>query len=327
MEYSKTQMTQMYEQMLLGRRFEEKVLELVNQGKLLGFFHLGIGQEAAQVGAVSAMGPNDYLVPTHRFHPGLVNRMDMKEMTAELLGRSTGSCQGKAFTFHISSTKYKILAVNGMLGAGLPNAVGYAWALKQNKTDQVVLCVFGDGASSEGNVHEAMNIATLFQCPIVFFIENNGYGISTPVSKASVLENLSDRAKAYGMPGVTVDGDDVLQVREAVGNAIALARKGQPSIVEAKTHRWRGHFEGDPCHYRDPKEIETAMKNDPIKRLEKILLDKQYISSGDIDAIEKKVKKEIEEAFDYALSSPLPTKEQTLDYDQVYASNSGGDLL
>ena len=146
MEYTKVQMVEMYEQMLLGRRYEEKVLELVNQGRLAGFFHLSIGQEAAQIGAVSALREDDYLVPTHRFHPGLVNRMDIKEMTAELLGKASGSCQGKAFTFHISSTKYRILAVNGMLGAGVPNAVGYAWALKQNRTDQVVLCVFGDGA-------------------------------------------------------------------------------------------------------------------------------------------------------------------------------------
>ncbi|MFZ5974242.1 MAG: thiamine pyrophosphate-dependent dehydrogenase E1 component subunit alpha [Bacillota bacterium] len=327
MGYSKEQLVKMYEQMVLGRKYEEKVLELVNKGVLQGFFHLSIGQEAAQVGAVAAMGPDDYLVPTHRFHPGLANRMDIRELTAELLGKITGSCKGKAFTFHISSTKDRILAVNGMLGAGIPNAVGYAWALKQDKTGSVVLCVIGDGATSEGDVYEGMNLAALFKCPIVFFIENNGWGISTPVSKASCLENLSDKSKAYGMPGMTVDGDDVIAVREAVEKAIELARTGQPCIVEAKTCRWRGHFEGDPALYRDPAEVERAMKNDPIIRLENSLISGGYASKADLNGIEAEVDKLIDETFDYALKSPLPTPEETLDYDQVYASNLGGDLL
>ncbi len=327
MNYSKDQLKDLYEQLLIGRKYDEKVLNLVNKGILQGFFHLSIGQEAAQVGAVSAMGPDDYLVPTHRFHPGLVNRMDKKEMTAELLGRVTGCCKGKAFTFHISSVRDRILAVNGMLGSGLPNAVGYAWALKQDKKDGVVLCVIGDGATAEGDVHEAMNMASLFKCPIVFFIENNGWAVSTPVSKASVLENLSDKGKAYNMPGVTVDGDDVLQVREAVADAIAKARGGQPCIVEAKTHRWRGHFEGDPCAYRDNREIEEAMKDCPVKRFEKYLEQSGVMTRQEMDETARKVQAMIDEVFDYALNSPFPTAEDTLDYDQVYATNLGGSLI
>lgn len=327
MEYSKNQLLKLYEEMVSGRKFEEKILSLVNKGILQGFFHLSIGEEAAQIGAVNAMGPNDYLVPTHRFHPGLASRMDIRELTSELLGRTTGSCKGKAFTFHISSGKDKILAVNGMLGSGLPNAAGYAWALKQDKTDSVVLNVIGDAATAEGDVHEAMNLASLFKCPIVFFIENNGWGISTPASKSSVLTNLADKGKAYNMPGFTVDGDDVLEVLQAVELAMALARKGQPCIVEARTHRWRGHFEGDPCVYRDPGEIQEAMKNCPIKRFEKLLLDKKYISPQEIEATARRVQKKIDDVFDYALNSPLPTLEETLDYDLVYATNLGGDLL
>jgi pyruvate dehydrogenase E1 component alpha subunit len=330
MVYSTEQLRQIYEQMVTGRKFEEKALSLVTKGLSRGFYHLSIGQEAAQVGAVSAMGPDDYLCPTHRFHPGLINRMDKKAMTAEFMGKAEGVCHGKAFTFHIGSMKDKVLPLNGMLGANLPNAVGCAWALKQDKKDSVVLCVIGDGALSEGDVHEAMNLASLFKCPIVFFIENNKWGVSTPVSRACVLENLSDKGKAYNMPGVTVDGDDVLQVREAVDNAIAMARKGQPSIVEAKTCRWRGHFEGDSCAYwteQYKKELAEAMKNEPLKRYEKYLLDHNVLSQEEMNGIGKKVQATIDELFEYALSLPDPTREETLDYDQVYATNLGGALL
>lgn len=327
MKYSNTELIKMYEQMVLGRKFEEKILALVNQGKLQGFYHLSIGQEAAQVGLVSAMGTDDYLVPTHRFHPGLVNRMNQKDLTAELLGRITGCNKGKAFTFHISSKKDKILAVNGMLGAGVPNATGYAWALKMDKKDSAVVCVLGDGASSEGSVHEGMNIASIHKIPIVFFIENNGWAVSTPLSTQAAVENLSVRAKAYNMPGVTVDGDDVVKVREAVEMAIAMAKKGQPSIVEAKTHRWRGHFEGDPCIYRDPKEFEEAKSNCPIQKMEKMLMEQKIITSKQVDEIAEKVQNKVEELFTDAMSYPLPTEEDTIDYDQVYATNLGGDLI
>jgi len=330
MEYSKEVMLKLYEKMLLGRRFEEKVLDLLSKGRTIGMFHLSIGQEAAQVGAISALRDDDYFVPTHRFHTGLAYRLDLKKLVCELMGRANGFDQGKAFTFHIFSKEYNVLPVNGMLGCGVANAVGWAWALKQNKTDQVVLCVMGDGTTSEGVVHEAMNIASLYGCPIVFFIENNGIAVSTPANKQYNIENLSDRAKAYGMPGVTVDGGDVLKVREAVENAVALARKGQPSIVEAKTHRWRGHFEGDPQAYRTPEmfeEVEKAKKNDHIKKMENLLLEKNYITPDDVVSINEKIKRELEEAFEYAFSSPFPTKEQVLDYDQVYATNLGGDLL
>ena len=331
MEYSNEKLQNIYYQLSLGRKYDEKVLALVNTGTLPGFFHLSIGEEAAQIGVVDAMGPNDYLVPTHRFHPGLVNRMDHNDMTAELLGKTTGICKGKAFTFHISSDKDRILAVNGMIGAGTPNAVGYSWAIKQNKEDAVVVCVLGDGATAEGNVHEGMNIASILKCPIVFFIENNGWAMSTPTCRESVLENLADRGKGYNMPGVTVDGTDVLAVREAMVNAIALAKKGQPNIVEAKLTRWRGHFEGDPATYRDGKIIvantEEGDKIDPVKIFAKYLLEKKAATKQDLEALDKKADQDIEEMFTYAINGPLPTAKDTLDYDQVYATNLGGSLI
>lgn len=326
MKYSNSDLLKFYEQLVLGRKYEEKIMDLLGKGKLQGFFHLGIGQEAAQVGVINAMGPDDYLLPTHRFHPGLVNRLDLKKMTAELLGRSTGYNQGKAFTFHISSKEDKVLPVNGMLGAGIPEAVGYAWALKMDKKDAVVVCVLGDGTASEGNVHEGMNIAAVFNVPIVFYIENNGWAISNHIKEQTKVENLSVRAAAYGMEGVTIDGNDVIAVKETLEDAIAKAKKGQPSIVEAKTYRWRGHFEGDACPYRDPKEYEAALQEDCIKRFVDMLLEKG-VAEDELAQIDAKVQQQIDEAFDYAEKEPMPTVEQTLDYDQVYATNLGGDLI
>lgn len=326
MKYSENELLKFYEQLVRGRKYEEKIITLLGQGKLQGFFHLGIGQEAAQVGLINALGPNDYIVPTHRFHPGLVNKLNIKKMTAELLGRSSGYNKGNAFTFHISSKEDKVLPVIGMLGAGIPIAVGYAWALKMDKKDAVVVCVLGDGAASEGNVHEGMNIAAILNVPIVFYIENNTWAISNPVNEQTKVENLSVRSIAYGMPGITINGNDVIKVKETLEDAIAKARKGQPSIVEAKTYRWRGHFEGDPGFYRDPKEHEEAMKDDCIMRM-KVILQGHGASEGKLAEIASKVQYEIDEAFDYAQKEPFPTKEEILNYDRVYATNLGGDLV
>jgi pyruvate dehydrogenase E1 component alpha subunit len=325
MKYSKGELLKLYEQLVRGRKYDEKIITLLGQGKLQGFFHLGIGQEAAQVGLINALGPNDYMVPTHRFHPGLVNKLDIKKMTAELLGRSSGYNKGNAFTFHISSKEERVLPVIGMLGAGVPIAVGYAWSLKMDKKDSVVVAVIGDGAASEGNVHEGMNIAANLNVPIVFYIENNGWAISNPFNEQTKVENLSERAAAYGMPGITIDGNDVIKVKETLEDAIDKARKGQPSIVEAKTYRWRGHFEGDPGFYRDAEELEIAHKKDCIKHMEN-LLQEQGVSEEEFKEIAVKVQNEIDEAFDYAEKEPFPTKEEILNYDRVYATNLGGDL-
>lgn len=326
MNYSKDELLKFYEQLVLGRKYEEKIITFLGKGKLQGFFHLGIGQEAAQVGVINALGPNDYLVPTHRFHPGLVNKLDIKKLTAELFGKSSGYNRGKAFTFHISSKAEKLLPVNGMLGAGIPEAVGYAWALKQDKQDSVVVCVLGDGTASEGNVHEGMNIAALLGVPIVFYIENNGWAISCPVEEQTKVKNLSVRAAAYGMPGETIDGNDVIQVKETLEKAITKAKNGEPNVVEAKTYRWRGHFEGDPGFYRDPQKHEAALEDDCIKRMEKLLIE-QGVTNQVFEEIADKVQLLIDDAFEYAENEPLPTPEDILDLNQVYATNPGGDLL
>lgn len=326
MKYSKEELVKMYEQLQLSRLFEEKLMELVGEGQLPGFYHLAIGQEAVQIGAISAMHDDDYLVPTHRSHPAVVNRLDLYKFFCELMGRFDGYNQGKGWE-HISSVERKVVPASGDLGVGVPLSVGYAWALKMDKKDSVVVCICGDGASSEGNVHEGMNIAALFKLPIVFLFENNQWAISTPFSKQTAVDKLSKRAEGYGMPGITIDGNDILKVRETMDEAIAKARSGQPNVVEAVTYRVRGHFEGDPALYRDAKEAEEAKKYCPIKKYKKMLLQENIMTQKDMDEIDEKIIKRIEYAIEEAKKSPVPTKEQTLDYDAVYATNLGGDLL
>ncbi len=325
MSYSNQELLKMYEQMQFSRLFEEKLIALINEGGLPGFYHLAIGQEAVQVGAVSAMSKEDYFLATHRSHPALVNLLDTNKFICELLGRYEGYNQGKGWE-HISSKKEKVLPASGDLGVGVPLAVGFAWALKAQKKEGVVICLCGDGATSEGNVHEGMNMAALFKVPIVFLIENNQWAISTPYAKQTAAKNLSTRAASYGMTGVTIDGNDVEKVRETVEEAINKARKGEPSVIEAVTYRWKGHFEGEPGLYRNPQEVEEAMKNCPVKKLKEKLMAQGTLTVDMVEKIDQDIVARIKAAFDYAAKSPLPTEEQTVDYKMVYATYLGGDL-
>lgn len=326
MKYSNEQMLNMYEKMVLSRVYEELVIELLNQGKIQGgAWHLAIGEEAAQVGCASALGPNDFFEPTFRCHGLLATIMDIDKFTAECLCKSTGYVGGKSAIVHVSSIKERILPVNGILGAGMPIAVGYAVALKRAKKDGVVVAMIGDGASNEGNFYEAINLAGIMEAPIVFFIENNGIGFTNPISNATKAEDLSAKGAAAGIPGVTVDGNDVLAVREAVEAAIEKARDGMPSIVEAKTVRIRPHAEGISSETRDPKIIEEAKKNDPIKRYEKILKDLDILNDDKISEIYSNMKKLSVDAFEYGISSPYASKEELCDIGLVYKS-LGGNL-
>lgn len=326
MSYSNEELLKMYKQMQLSRIFEEKLLQVLSKGELPGFCHLAMGQEAVHVGALCAMGENDYLVPTHRNHPSLVNKLDTKKYICELLGKYDGFNKGKAWE-HISSKDDKTLPVSGDLGVGVPLAAGFAWALKAQKEDAVVVAFCGDGASSEGNVHEGMNLAALFNCPVVFVLENNQYAISTHVSRQTKAKKLSDRAAGYGLTGITVDGNDVIKVRESIEAAIAKAKKGEPSVVEAVTYRWRSHFEGDPALYRDPQESQDAMKNCPIKKLREQLMEKGVLNDKLVKSIDNELRNQVDDAFEFAKNSPVPTEEQTVVYDEVYASDLGGVLV
>lgn len=327
MPYSNEELLKMYGQMVLGRRYVEKIVELVSKGKLVGFFHLGFGQEAIGVGINSAMGPEDYLVPTHRQQTVLVNRLDINKFTAELIGKATGYCKGKGFEFHISSPEHRLFPISAVLGSGGPLGVGAAMALRLDKKSGVVVCCCGEGAASEGNIHEAMNIASIFKLPIVFAIENNGWAISQPAARQYAASALSVRAAGYGMSGVTIDGNDLLTVRETIEKAIEAARNGKPNVVEMKATRWRGHFEGDPHQiYRDMKEIEEAKKDDCIIRYGNYLLEQKLLTEKDIAEISEKMRQKVEDAFAYAESSPYPTEEEILDHKQVYAGYFGGEL-
>jgi len=325
-KYSNDQLINMYEKMVLSRVYEETAIELLGQGRIQGgAWHLAIGQEASQVGCLSALGPKDFYEPTFRNHGLLATRMDINKFTAECLCKATGYARGKSAVVHVSCIEDRILPINGILGAGMPIAVGYAVALKRKNTDSVVVASIGDGASNEGNFYEAINLAGIMDAPIVFFVENNGIGFTNPISNATRAQDLSAKGVAVGIPGVTVDGNDILAVREAMEAAIEKARLGQPSIVEAKTVRIRPHAEGLSVETRDPKIIEEAKKNDPIKRYEKILKDLDLLNDDKISEIYSKMKKQSMDAFEYGLASPYPSKESICDISLVYKT-LGGDL-
>ena len=212
---------------------------------------------------------------------------------------------------HIASKEWGVVGSNGVVGGGIPASLGTAFASQYKGKDQVTVCFFGDGATNEGTFHESLNLAAVWNLPVIFCCENNHWAEFTPQKVHTKLENLSLRAESYGMPGVTVDGDDVLKVREAAEKAVARARKGEgPTLLECKTHRWFGHFAGDSQKYRDPKELEEVRKFDPIVKLQNLLLEMKHLKPEDVEQIENKVKLEIDEAVAFAESSPVPGKNE-----------------
>jgi acetoin:2,6-dichlorophenolindophenol oxidoreductase subunit alpha len=322
--YSNDEMVKMYQQMVLGRKYVEKIESLLMQGKLQGFFHLSFGQEAIGVGILNAMRSNDFLVPTHRQQALLVNLLDMNKFTAELYGKTSGYCKGMGFEFHLSSIEHNLLPVSAVLGTGAPLGVGAAMALKLDQSDSVVVCCMGDGSTSEGNVHEAMNIASCFNLPIVFVIENNGWAVSQPVCKQCKVPDLSIRASSYGMKGVTIDGNDVIQVRKTMEEAIKDAKQYGPNVVELKVVRLRGHFEGDPQVYRDLNEVVVAKENDCIANYEEMIVQKKILTNSEIETIKLNMQKIVTEAFIYAEQDSPLTAEDVLDLNKVYSTMIGG---
>lgn len=318
-EMKKETLLQMYYMMLKIRRVEERILEIFAQGKIPGFIHVSIGQEAVPVGVCSALREDDYISNTHRGHgQALAKGVDLKRFMAEIFGRKDGYCQGKAGSMHIACRELGIIGSNGVVGGGVPISLGTAFASDYQGNDRVTVCFFGDGAVNEGTVHESLNLAALWNLPLVFCCENNGWAEFTPQKVHSKLDQLSLRAEAYGMPGVTVDGDDVLKVRAAAEKAVARARKGEgPTFLECKTHRWFGHFAGDAQKYRDPKEIEEVRKFDPIVKFQNLLLEMKHLKPGEAEQIAARVKGEIDEAVAFAESSPVPGKDELLQ--DVYA--------
>lgn len=305
--------------MLKVRRVEECLLDTFAQGKIPGFIHVGIGQEAVAAGVCSCLRPDDSIFTTHRGHgQALAKGIDLKGFMAEIYGRRDGYCKGKAGSMHIACKEVGVAGSNGIVGGGLPISLGTAFASVYRKEDTVTVCFFGDGASNEGTFHESLNLAALWNLPVIFCCENNGWAQFTPQKVYMKVDNISARADSYGMVGVTVDGDDVMQVHGEAQKAVERARKGEgPTLLECKTHRWFGHYAGDPQKYRSQVEVQEARDFDPIAKFEEILLESQHITQEYLDTVEAGIKSEIEEAIAFAESSPVAGAEEL--FTDVYA--------
>jgi pyruvate dehydrogenase E1 component alpha subunit len=310
MDPSSERMIKMYSRMLKIRRFEEKIEEMATAGKIKGFAHLYIGQEAVAVGVCAALKDSDYITSTHRGHGHLIAKGgDIKLMMAELFGKSTGYCKGKGGSMHIASLDLGILGANGIVGAGPPIAVGAGLAEQYKGSDNVSVTFFGDGASNQGTVHEAMNLSSIWGLPVVFVAEYNGYGEFMRQADHQCIESITERAQGYHIPGVSVDGNDVIAVYKAATNAIENARAGKgPTILECKTYRIKGHHILDPAVYRDPEEVDawTTEDKDSILRFKKHLLEQKILIAAEIEDFEISIKNQIEEAVQFAEESPEP---------------------
>ena len=290
------------------RAFEQAVERLFAEGRIHGTTHLCIGQEAVPVGACAAIRPDDLANGSHRGHGlAIANGLSTRRLMAELLGRRDGYCQGRGGTQHVASIAHGFLGTNGITGGGIPVATGAALSAKLRHTGQVVLSFFGDGATNQGTFHESLNMAAIWQLPIVYICENNLYAMSTHVREATAIERLSQRAVSYGIPGHTVDGNDVLAVRDAVAEAVERARNGGgPTLLEALTYRHVGHSKSDQREYRTKEEEEAWLARDPIRRSEERLLACGELSREELAELDREVSAEIEDALAFAEASPFP---------------------
>ncbi len=315
MKLKKEELLHFYRKMVEIRKFETKVVELFADGMIPGFVHSYIGEEAVAVGACSNLNDDDYITSTHRGHGHLIAKGGhMDKMMAELFGKETGYCKGKGGSMHIADVDLGILGANGIVGGGFPIAAGAGLSAKMRGTNQVAVCFFGDGASNQTTFHEGINLASIWDLPVVFVCENNMYGISLSQKEHQHIKDISDRATAYGIPGVTVDGNDVIAVYEAVKEAVKRARQGEgPTLIECKTYRHRGHFEGDPTVYRSEEEVEQWKKKDPIKRFRKKLLELGTVTEDELNSIDEEVDKMVEEAVEYAKKGKFPEPEKAVE--------------
>ncbi|MDW8403483.1 thiamine pyrophosphate-dependent dehydrogenase E1 component subunit alpha [Chloroflexus sp.] len=301
------------------RAFEEMAEQLYMRGLVHGTMHLSIGQEACAVGAVLALEPADYILSTHRGHGHCIAKgADLGRMMAEFMGRESGYCRGRGGSMHIADVESGNLGANGIVAGGLPIATGVGLSMKLQGRREVCLAFFGDGAANEGAFHEALNIAAIWQLPVIFFCENNAYAMSMAVREAFPVECISQRAAAYGMPGITIDGNDLAAVYDATATAVARARAGAgPTLIEALTYRWRGHSKSDRNLYRTQAEIEAWKQRDPISRWRDRLLANGIINETEAEALAAQAQSEVLAAVAFAEASPEPTPERL--EDEVYA--------
>jgi pyruvate dehydrogenase E1 component alpha subunit len=310
-------------QMVLIRRLEEKAAESYSLGKIGGFCHLYIGQEAVAVGAISALRPDDYVLTSYREHgQALAKGVPADEIMAELFGKAGGCSAGKGGSMHLFDADVNFLGGHAIVGGQIPLATGVAFGTKYKGTDQVTLCFFGEAAVNQGAFHESMNMAQLWKLPCVYICENNQYGMGTAVTRAMSLQDVSQKSCAYDIMGEFIDGMDVLAVREAVGRAVERARKEYlPTLLEVRTYRFMGHSMSDPGNYRTRAEIEKHQERDPIKIFTASLREKDLLDDKGLEEIETRVRQEVDHALRFAEESPEPDPKEL--YTHVYANPVG----
>jgi TPP-dependent pyruvate/acetoin dehydrogenase alpha subunit len=309
----------LYRSLLLCRRFEERVYYLFLEGRMPGTIHQAQGQEACAVGVCSVLRPGDVVTSTHRPHQHAVARgLSVNSLMAELFAKTTGCCHGKGGSMHLGSLEDGMLPAVAIVGGGIPLASGLGLAFKYRKTGNIVACFFGDGATNIGSFHEGVNIAAIWDLPVVFACENNRYGASTAIEKVTRVPHLADRAVAYGIPGVRVDGNDVEAVHDAMTDAADRARKGKgPTFLEMETYRFSGHSRSDPGHYRPKEEVQFWRERDPVQRYEEFCLAERVLSAQQVEEIKASVEKELDDAIAFGEASPSPQAEDVLN--DVYA--------
>jgi pyruvate dehydrogenase E1 component alpha subunit len=307
-KYSKETYAYWYESMLLMRRFEEKAGQLYGQQKIRGFCHLYIGQEACASGAITALTKDDKWITAYRDHAHPLGLgTDPGAVMAELFGKVTGTTKGKGGSMHIFDKERNFMGGHGIVGAQVPMGLGIGFAEKYQGTKNLCICHMGDGAVRQGAVHEALNLAMLYKTPVIFVIENNGYAMGTSVARTSNVTELYTIGEAYDMPSFPVDGMSVEAVHEAVAEAAERARKGDgPTLLEFRTYRYKGHSMSDPQKYRTREEVEEYKGRDPIEQVKKTILDNKILTEDEIAAIDKKVKKQVDDAVKFAEESPWP---------------------
>ncbi len=310
---------ELYKQMIRIRYFEKEVERNMKKGLFHGTTHLCIGQEATAVGVCSMLQAGDKITSTHRGHGhSIAMGADINKMMAEIFGKETGYCKGKGGSMHISDVEAGNLGSNGIVGGSIPIAVGSALTAQLEGKNEVTVCFFGDGATNEGSFHEALNLASIWKLPVVFVCENNEYGMSSPIKKMTNINDLSIRAEAYGFPGVTIDGNNLLDVMKEAEKAMQRARNREgPTLIEAKTYRFSGHSKSDKQLYRSAEEVKERRKKDPIMRFEQILIQTCEIVEKDMLKIKQDIQKEVEDATIFALESKEPSMEEL--FTDVYA--------
>lgn len=320
MKLDRDTVLRLYETMATIRAFETRVRDEFARGRIPGFVHLYAGEEAVATGVCAHLKEGDTITSTHRGHGHCIAKgCDVDGMMAEIFGKATGLCKGKGGSMHIADVSRGMLGANGIVGGGPPLACGAGLAAKLLGTDNVCVCFFGDGAAEEGTFHESLNLAAIWKLPVVFIAENNGFAESTPVTYHCAIENIGDRAAGYGVPGASVDGMDVLAVYEAAEAAVERARKGQgPSLLECKTYRYHGHFEGDQQLYKTDVLQQKMMERDPLINLRTTAIQQGLATAQDFDAVDAQVKQKIDQAVVFADRSPYPALSE-VDTD-VYAT-------